>query len=226
MSASQQQINLYRQDAGAARRPFGADTLAFAVGAVLALLLLIGGVGEWRVEGLQRAVQHLQQQQQAQQDTLRALGDLLPPGQSAPDIDSRIQQLQAELAARQRALQLLRQGAIGRTGGFAAQLAALARRPVSGLWLQRIAISGIDESMSLSGVTLQPDSVPRYLRALAGEKALSGLRFYRLQITQQLSRNAPQATKAAATSVGGFTFSADGGPASPVQLADAQELRP
>jgi hypothetical protein len=226
VSAPRQQINLYRPDAGATRRPFGADTLAFAAGSVLVLLLLIGGIGEWRVEGLQRAVQRLQQQQQAQQDSLRALGQLLPPGQSALDIDSRIQQLQTELAARERALRLLQQGAIGRTGGFAAQLAALARCPVHGLWLQRITISGIDDSMSLAGVTLQPDSVPRYLRALAGEKALSGLRFYRLQIAQQLSRNARQTPQPVATSPGGFTFSADGAPAAPVQVAQAQELRP
>lgn len=225
MSGPRQQINLYRPDIAGGRRPFGADTLALAAGSVLLLLLLIGGIGEWRVAGLQRAVQHLQQQQQAQQDTVRALGDLLPAGQSALDIDSRIRQLQAELAARERALQLLQRGAIGRTEGFAPQLAALARRPARGLWLQRIAISGIDGSMSLSGVTLRPDDVPRYLRALAGERALSGLRFDRLQIAQRLSPSGRRTLHPEA-SPGGFTFSADGGPAPPVQVADAQEAHP
>jgi Tfp pilus assembly protein PilN len=226
MSPPRQQVNLYRPDDAAGRRLFGADTLVLTSAAVMLLLLLIGGAGEWRINGLQRAVGNLQQQQQAQQETMRALGDLLPAGASSADIHSRIQELQAELDAREQALSLLRQGAIGRTGGFSAQLAALARCPVPGLWLQRITISGVTGSVSLAGDTLDPDSVPRYLRALAGERALAGLRFDQLIIARPPPPSPPRAAGPMSVARGAFTFSADGDRAAYARLAAAQEPRP
>jgi hypothetical protein len=45
------------------------------------------------------------------------------------------------------------------------------------LWIKRIDLGSASGSMGLSGGTLDPDLVPRYLKALASEPALKGTRF-------------------------------------------------
>ena len=142
MSQPRQQVNLY-QETAPSWRPFGSATLALAVAAVSGCLALIWGFGTWQVDRLQRAVAALQHQQQAQQAMLSAFGSLPGGGASATDLQSRIQQLNAALAARERALALLREDAVGSTSGFSEQLAALARHPMPGLWLRRIRFSDL-----------------------------------------------------------------------------------
>jgi TolA-binding protein len=222
MTPLRQQINLHQPEAVGARGPFGSGTLALLTVTLITSLVLLWSLAQWRVDGLQRAVRNLQQRQRMQQETIAALGDLVPPGASPADVESRIRQLRAEIEARERAVALLQQGAIGRRSGFSAQLAALARCPVTGLWLQRVAISGVTGSMSLAGDTEEPDSVPRYLRALAGERALSGLRFDRLVIERRAPADPkPAGNGRAPTPRGAFAFTADGTPAGYAQVADA-----
>jgi hypothetical protein len=225
MSVPRQQINLYQPERAVSRGAFGADTLALATGAVALLLIVVWSIGASRVAGLQRAVRNLQQQQELQRAEMRALGGTLPAGASPADIDSRIQELRAELANRERALALLRQGAVGNTRGFSAQLAALASCPVPGLWLQRVSISGETGALSVGGETLEPESVPRYLRALAAQRALAGLRFDRLVIERRSRTGLKSAAGTASIANGAFTFSADGDPSAYAKVAAAQENR-
>jgi hypothetical protein len=209
VSQIRQQVNLY-QETAPPWRPFGSATLALAVAAVSGCLALIWGYGTWQVDRLQHAVGALQHQQQAQQAMLSALGSFPGIEGGATDLQSRIQQLNVELAARERALALLQGATIGSTSGFSAELAALARHPTPGLWLQQINFSDLTGSMSLAGEVMDPDRVPRYLHALGTERTLAGMRFDRLAIQR------PQ-TKAAV-----FRFHADGTAIAgmPVQLAD------
>jgi len=206
-----QQINLY-QETAPPWRPFGSATLALAVAAVSGCLVLIWGYGTWQVDRLQHAVGALEHQQRARQAMLSALGSLPGVDGSATDLQSRVQELDAELAARQRALALLQGATVGSTSGFSAALAALARHPMPGLWLQRITLSDPSGSMSLEGEVTDPDRVPLYLHALGAEHTLAGMRFDRLAI----QRPRPQ------TAV--FRFHADGtaGAGAPIQLANTR----
>jgi Tfp pilus assembly protein PilN len=215
-----QQVNLYQHTAPA-WRPFGSATLTLAAGAVACGLAAIWAFGSWQVAGLQRSVDALQRRQAAQQATLTALGSLQSDGAAPVDLQARIQQLSTELAAREHALSLLQSGAVGSTNGFSAQLAALARHPMTGLWLRQITVSDLSGSMSLAGEAIDPDRVPRYLRALATEHVLAGLQFDRLVIERP---ETPPTASAAAHSRAHpttFEFHADG-PAMPAQLAAAQ----
>lgn len=211
MSQPRQQINLY-QETAPPWRPFGSATLALAVAAVSGCLAVIWGYGTWQVDRLQRVVGALQHQHQAQQAMLSTLGSLTGGDGSTADLQSRIQELNTELAAREHALALLQGATVGSTSGFSAELAALARHPIPGLWLRQITLSDLNGSMSLAGEVMDPDWVPRYLRALGTERALAGMRFDRLAIQR------PQTQTAV------FNFHADGttGAAAPVQLADTQ----
>ena len=234
MSQPRQQVNLY-QHTVPAWRPFGSATLALAAGAVSGCLILIWAFGSWQVARLQSSVDALQRQQAAQQTALSALGALQGNVGNAADLQARIQQLSSELATRERALALLQGGAVGGTKGFSAQLVALARHPMTGLWLRQITLSDLTGSMSLAGEALDPDRVPRYLHALASEPVLAGLRFDRLVIERpgapELGPGAPSAASPGATAHGHplhpatFKFHADGTPA-PDQVAAATTQAP
>lgn len=195
MSQLRQQVNLY-QHTTPAWRPFGSATLALACGAVACCLAVIWAFGSYQVARLQQSVDALQRQQAAQQAALSALGTLQMDGANPADLQTRIQQLSAELAARERALALLQGGAVGSTKGFSPQLAALARHPIAGLWLRQITLSNLTGSVSLAGETVDPDTVPRYLHVLSTERVLAGLRFDRLVIER------PEATPAGSPGAG------------------------
>ncbi len=215
MSQPRQQVNLY-QETAPPWRPFGSATLALAVAAVSGCFAVIWGFGTWQVDHLQRSVDALQHQQQAQQAMLSALGSLPGGDGSATDLQSRIQELNADLATRERALALLQGATVGSTTGFSSELVALARHPMPGLWLRQITLSDLTGSMSLAGEVTDPDRVPRYLHALGTERTLAGMRFDRLAIQR------PQ-TQAAV-----FGFHADGTASggTPVQLADTRAPQP
>jgi Tfp pilus assembly protein PilN len=215
VSQPRQQVNLY-QETAPPWRPFGSATLALALAAVSACLAVIWGYGSWQVDHLQRAVDALQHQQQAQQAMLSALGSLPGGDGSATDPQSRLQELDAELAAHEHALALLQGATVGSTSGFSAELAALARHPMPGLWLQQISLSDLTGSMSLAGEVTDPDRVPRYLHALGTERTLAGMRFDRLAIQRPQTRTAV------------FKFHADGtaGAGTPVQLANTRTPQP
>jgi MSHA biogenesis protein MshI len=180
--AERQQINLYQPAADLSRRPFSARAAALTVGAVLAAQLGIWGYGSWQVTQVQRSVSALEELQRRQEDRVNAAG-LMHAARANPEaIQAHIKEMTAALARRRRALELLRQGAQGSKVGFSAQLAGLARRHVDGLWIEHIVLSGSSRAMTLEGLALQSDLVPRYLRELARDPALSGARFDRLVI--------------------------------------------
>ena len=220
MKQPRQQVNLYQHTAPA-WRPFGSATLTLAVSAVSCCLAVIWAFGAWQVAGLERSVDALQRRQAAQQATLTALGSLQTDGTAPADLQSRIQQLSTELAGREHALAMLQSGAVGSTSGFSAQLAALARHPLAGLWLRQITVSDLTGSMSLAGESVDPDRVPRYLRALATEHVLAGLRFDRLVIERPEAAPAASAAAHPRPHPTAFKFQADG-PAIPPQLAATQ----
>lgn len=220
MSQPRQQVNLYQHTAPS-WRPFGSSTLALASGAVVCCFAIIWAFGSWQIARLQRSVDALQRQQSARQTALSALGSLQSNAGISADTQARIQQLGAELAARERALALLQAGAVGSTKGFSTRLAALARHPMASLWLRQITVSGLTGSMSLAGEAVAPDRVPRYLRALATERALAGLRFDRLVIERPEAPPGPSASTHSPPRAMTFKFQADGTPA-PAQLAGIQ----
>jgi hypothetical protein len=225
VSQPRQQVNLY-QETAPAWRLFGSATLALAAVAVSGCLAVIWGFGTWQVDRLQQAVGALQRQRDAQQAMLSSLGSLSAGGAGSVDLQSRIQELSAELAARERALALLQGGAVGSTNGFSAKLSALARHPMPGLWLRQITLSSLTGSMSLTGEVMSPDGVPSYLHALATEPALAGMRFDNLVIERPETGHTAPGPARSPPRTKAFKFRADGAVSAPVQVADTQEPRP
>ncbi|HYB66316.1 MAG TPA: hypothetical protein VEC59_13800 [Steroidobacteraceae bacterium] len=182
MKALRQQINLYQPAAQVRGGPLAARSALRVSGLAVACLLAVWAYGRWRVVRLERAVQSLEQQHHRQDATMAALDAARAADASPEQTQARVTALTAELAVRTRTLELLRSGTAGQVGGFSARLTALARRPLSGLWIDHVVLSGMTESMTVGGTALEPDLVPRYLRGLAAEGALAGARFDELVI--------------------------------------------
>ena len=172
-----QQINLYQPVFGEQRKPLSSRT--FAVGFAFVIVALVGYsiYTSMQVSALSQAIEGLRAQQSEQDATLTASGDALASRAKPAEIEAKLQTLERTIAERRNALQVLESGAAGQPLGFAARMEALARRHVEGLWIDKLVLSGTNGSMSLSGATLNADTVPAYLQNLARENVLSGTRF-------------------------------------------------
>jgi Tfp pilus assembly protein PilN len=168
-----QQINLYQPVFSSERKLFGASTVASAFAVLIVGLVAYTVYSRAQLGELENEAVTLRAQQREQEDLLSAQAGLGTPD----EIESRIKALSKSIAARAHALQMLQSGAAGQTTGFANRLEALARRHVDGLWIDALVLSGANGSMSLSGATLDPDIVPRYLQNLAQDSVLAGTRF-------------------------------------------------
>ena len=172
-----QQINLFQPIFREQRRLFDAKAIAWSLGVISVALLSFWAFGTFKVNQLAAEVAQLREQQRAQEQMASTAGSLRSARANPEQIRARVARLTEELASRTRALDLLQGGLAGNTSGFAAKLEGLASQHVNGLWINRIDLGSASGSLGLSGQTLNPDLVPRYLKALASEPALKGTRF-------------------------------------------------
>jgi hypothetical protein len=187
----EQQVNLYQPILGAEKRLFSAR----AIGLCLALLALslsaLGGYGAWRTSRVERSVAELEKRQAAQLVTAERAGLALNPGKSLAELDAEAKDLAADIAARERALAILKLGAASPATGFAARLDALRRRQLDGLWLHDVVVGSADGRLAMRGRALDPKLVPAYLAALSEDPALAGVRFDKLTMRRAQEDEAP-----------------------------------
>jgi Tfp pilus assembly protein PilN len=96
-------------------------------------------------------------------------------GKGDPQLDEQIAQLKAERDRKAQALAALASREVATTTGFSPQFIGLARQRISGLWLTRIELAGAH--VTLQGVALADELVPRYVRRLGGEEIFAGTSF-------------------------------------------------
>lgn len=172
-----QQINLHQPIFRRERKTLSAVTVAATLGAVAVALTGFSLYTARSVEGLAAQIAALTEQQQNQQAQLAKVGEVLSRQARRSDVEARVKELTATLGERTQALQVLQSGAAGQTSGFASRLEALARRHVNGLWIDGLAMSGTQSTMSITGGSVDAEIVPVYLRSLSSEAVLSGTRF-------------------------------------------------
>jgi len=188
----EQQVNLYQPILGAEKRLFSARAIGVCLGVIILCLTAIGAFGTWRTGRVEREIAVLQKRQTAQLAMLERAGAVLVPGHDRAQLDSEAKELTAQIAARERALDLIRRGAVSAATGYAARLEALANRQIDGLWLKNIVVGSTEGGkLALRGDTLDRNLVPAYLAALAGEAALAGVRFDTLRMRRAHPEEAP-----------------------------------
>jgi hypothetical protein len=168
-----QEINLHQPVSKGVRGALSANSTRTTLLVISATLLGFWGFADWQVTHLRAATQVVRNQLQAQQAMSAAQG---PELQALNDdqLAALLTNLDAQIAAKSRAVTLL-SGESGASGnGFAARLRAFGERHIDGIWLDHLTFGADVSSVSISGSTMSPDSVPRYLRSLAADPALKG----------------------------------------------------
>jgi hypothetical protein len=168
-----QEINFYQPVSKGVRGLLSASSTRIALLIVSASLLGLWAFADWQVANLRVATQVVRNQLAAQEAMSAAQG---PELQALDDdqLNALNARLDAQIATKNRALSLLsaESGAAGH--GFSARLRAFGERHIDGIWLDHLTLGADVSSVSISGSTMAPDSVPRYLRSLAADPALKG----------------------------------------------------
>jgi hypothetical protein len=187
----EQQVNLYQPILGAEKHLFSAR--AIGIGLALLALCLCGltALDSWRSGRVERSLALLEKQQTAQLALAESTSAALHPHVSLAELDGQAKNLSADIAARERALELVRLGAASPITGFAARLEALARRQIDGLWLHDIVLGSGEGRLALRGSSLDPKLVPAYLGAISQERALAGVHFDKLTMRRAKPEEAP-----------------------------------
>lgn len=168
-----QEINLYQPVSKGVRGALSASSTATTLGIVMAALLGLWGFGWWQVDRLGDAAQVVQNQRQAQAAMSAAQGPQLD-ALSDEELAALVARLSESVANKSRAVALLADEVDAAPRGFSRRLRAFGARHIDGIWLDRLMLGPTVQSVSVSGSTLSPDSVPRYLRSLAQDPALKG----------------------------------------------------
>jgi hypothetical protein len=185
-----QEINLYQPVSKGVRGMLSARSTAMVFGIVGAMLLGLWGFAWYQVRQLDSAVQVVRNQQQAQAAMAAAQGPQLD-ALTDEELEALIQKLSGSIASKSQAVAML--GNEQGTPGFSTRLRAFGARHIDGIWLDRLTLGATVESVSVSGSTLTPDSVPRYLRSLAADPALKGGQIDDFIIEKPDSRKRPGA---------------------------------
>jgi len=168
-----QEINLYQPVSKGVRGALSASSTQSILILVSATLLGLWGFAYWQVSRLETAAVLVREQQQAQAAMSAAQGPQLG-GLSDEELDALLTRLGEDFDSKSRALALLSNESQAQPAGFSSRLRAFGARHIDGIWLDRLTLGATVESVSLSGSTLSPEVVPRYLRSLASDPALKG----------------------------------------------------
>ncbi len=180
-----QQINLYQPLFRKPQVLLSAAAMAQMAALSLLILLAVYGFGLWRQH--QQAVE-LARLEARQQRATQQLGELvalrLPPAPN-PGAEQQVQQLAQVYDHKQQLMTILRDHIHGNTGGFGDYLEGLARQRMEGLWLTEVQIGDGGQRLSLSGLSLTPEQVPRLLARLREAPAFRGKVFQTLEMAQE-----------------------------------------
>lgn len=195
-----QQINLYQPIFRKQRQIFSAVTMLQMAGVVAAGLLAVYLYGLWQVAGLEAEVVQLEGREKAFVTQLSSLDPNLTANRRA-EVEQELKQLNATLLAQQRLIEVLREKPLGSTDGFSRYLTALGRHNMRELWLTQFTIDGGSGAIELTGRSLDPKLVPKYLQELGREEALVGQRFDGLQIERDTKQPTEVAFRATSKTV-------------------------
>lgn len=187
----EQQVNLYQPILGAEKRLFSARAIGIGLLILAVSLGGLAGFGAWRTASVERSVAQLEHQQASELVRTEHAGAALRPIQSINELQHLAKALSEEIAARERALEVVRSGEATPTSSFAGRLEALARRQLDGIWLRQIVVGSGEGRLALLGGTVDARLVPAFLAALAEERALDGVRFDTLSMRRAKPEEAP-----------------------------------
>ena len=172
-----QQVNLFRPQFAHRPTPLGWRSVLLLSGVALLTMVVISVLDTLQEHEVEQQAETASRQLKDLRDGLERLNREINAGQGDPHRAAARERLRRRnIEARQffRALSGLSQQGEGR---FSAYFRGLAKRPVSGLWLEEMRIDADGDALELRGQALEPSLIPRFLQVLRDEPAFVGHSF-------------------------------------------------
>lgn len=179
-----QQINLFNPIFLKQKKYFSVTTMLQALGLIALGSVLFFAYAVYQVAQLSKQADEMDKRYAAEKTRLANFSKEFSPQQSGKQLEDELKQLEAQAAAQDSMLNLLKSGALGNTEGYSEFMRAFARQSIKGLWLTAFEITGDGAQMSLSGAVVSPQLVPAYIQRLGREKIMQGKTFSTLQMQQ------------------------------------------
>jgi len=179
-----QQINLFNPVFLKQKKYFSVVTMGQALGLIVLGSAVFYAYALYQVDMLSRQTEEMNKRYVGEQARLTNFTREFSPQLSSQALADELKQVEAEAAAQDSWLNLLKSGAIGNTEGYSEYMRAFARQSIKGLWLTAFDITGDGAQMSLSGAVVDPQLVPAYIQRLGKEKVMRGKSFSTLQMQQ------------------------------------------
>jgi hypothetical protein len=179
-----QQINLYQPLFRQQKKIFSAVTMLQMTGF---FVVVLGVIYAWNVRSLAPFQDELEKTS-VEFDRLAARIEQVrvkTPGEAETRLlEQEISRLTRELKYRRELKEALAAGTFGNTDGFSGYFEALARGHVDGAWLTGIMIAQGGVQLSLTGLTIDPELVPLYIKRLAESPAFQSRGFNVLELAR------------------------------------------
>lgn len=176
-------INLYDPALLRRREWLTAANLAFAAAAIFLVMLLWGSWARIDAAGLGEQAAALEGQLKAAREQSVALASQLATRRADPALELSVAAAKELLGVRRNIRDALGQGVASAATGQADYLRGLARQTVANLWLTEFSIGPEGARMEIRGRTLDPATLPEYIRRLNAEPAFRGRRFAALSVS-------------------------------------------
>lgn len=177
-----QQINLFKPELRERREPLSAVTMLQIGVLVLVVFGAWYGLTWWEVQSLETQQANTTERLESMRAKVAQLEANRVDEAPSKLLADEVERLTRALERREQIADTLSGGALGNTHGFSTRFEALARQHVEGSWLTGIAIHNGGDYVRLSGETLAPELVPRYLEGLLTEPVFGGLSFNMLEL--------------------------------------------
>jgi len=186
-----QQINLY--DAALERQRDWLTFVNVAAGGatLLALFLAWGSWTHWRASDLEAASTAVAASLQQLRDQAASLDTQIKAMTPNPQLADELAGARLTVENRRAVLAVLQKGLGPGAASFADYLRGLARQGTGDPWLTGFSVDADGNAMEIRGRTLDPATVPDYIRRLNNEKVFQGQTFGALQMKSAASEAAP-----------------------------------
>lgn len=159
---------------------------------VLVVLALLGfaAVAEWRLYRLAQA----EAETTAQVAQLKSVLEKKRRDAGFDEIQALSRQtaaLRSQMDAQREWSDLLQKGELGSRDGYSHMFDALARLHEEGVWLQGLDVSKGGQSVSISGKSLNTESIMRYIAQVNEAFKPMGLQFSSIELTQEAATGEP-----------------------------------
>lgn len=184
-----QQINLFQESLRPRQLRWSAKQLTSLMAIAVLLLVVFELVGVWQTWQVKQSIAESEQIVSAKQKEVKQVEASYPKPQEDQRLVNRLEQLKDEIQQKQLILGLLEKKEYGNSRGFADHLSGLSRQHVEGIWLTHFSIEQGGKQLGLSGSSLKPELVPRFIRNLSNEPSFAGKEFKTLLLSRTEEKN-------------------------------------